>query len=697
MPSSSSLSGASPAETPYNKPVDQILPGTIPTPSQAQSFTAGPAYNQYISSFMPVNYAAQKGDYHSDSANPGLTPPLSGASRAAAAEPAVQDIVDGFVTQMIITLLPNVGSIDDQNDVYNHLIKGTNLKNAKLQGKVDEIRSQTESEVQALGFKNFKLTALRTPNETAWIQTPLAPGAVNIGILSPENVGLVRTKIFMENTIQTFDNVITVSTKLMDALPKNDPRRARIKDFISAMIEATFAFKQALEGYQIILAQQGEGKVASINDLIKLRDKLFPKKLKETVENFKKQAKAHKMGPLMKVLGPLIGALITAITGLITAITLGAASPIFIAGMAVGIMLTTYSIIDSAADLTPKMLEGLNEIAEKATQDGSDSDKALFKFALVLSAVAMAAILLVAIPSGQGASVASNVATQTAVQVAKQATLMATRQLIVQAAVIFMMSSGVLLELPTEMLKLTGADETTSDVLRFMILAMEMVVVMFITHKLTTGMAAEAAPEVAKKVTQTAASTAAQQTGSIAKGVADAAKVAKETAKTSLDDLIKMFGESWSAIRDTVDPRILKDSLFNSIVKPIGILFAELPTDPIEKAAVEAAKKAALATVARTVGGMTENLTKVAMAGANAALHFSLADIYKRQGMTDKEQEQLTALIDLLNNFLKQLESSQTSNTELIQELTGSIDNTLRLVRGAGQKFTETARAATPA
>lgn len=668
----------------------QTVPGQAPTPTQ-QADTRRPELAMVLASTIGPS-DAQKTDWSTDSGTPELPPPLSVPGQTAITQQAVAVIVTGFIIRELETLLAPVGSVDDQKDLSNHLIQGTPLKNPKLGGKAAEIKSQVESKIQKEGLKNFSLSALHAPNETAWIQS--APSSDAIGILSPLNVSLARTGLVMKNLDQAVDNVTTASNKLLDSLPKNDPRRELLKNFIAAIIEATFGFKQSLAEFQVLLAQQSEGKIQSIGDLIKLRDKLLPRRMKEADDAAKKQAKAESMGKLMKILGPIVSALVTAITAVVAFVTGGLGSPLLIAALAVGTIMTAYSVVDSTVEVTSKMIEGLNKLAEKATQDGSDLDKALFKFALALGAVAVAVVVTASIASGQPGATAG-LATQTAGVVMKEVALQVTKQLVIQATIIFIMSSGVMLELPTELLKLTGADETTVDALRFTFLALEMILMMAVLHKVTkppTPVPTTAVTETTQTVTQQAAATAR-----------NIAAAAKEAILKSTDEVLTMFGDALAGTLKALDPRTwgalaksMGKGIFDSIILPVARSFGGFVGD-VDAATLAKIKFDARLQVANTFGRLSQPVMNIVTTSVMASVHFTLADIYRDQGETEKEQEQLNLLIDLVDNFLKQLNASQNSTADLMELLSESIDNNLKVLTKIGDKFAETVRASSQA
>jgi hypothetical protein len=101
--------------------------------------------------------------------------------------------------------------------------------------------------------------------------------------------------------------------------------------------------------------------------------------------------------------------------------------------------------------------------------------------------------------------------------------------------------------------------------------------------------------------------------------------------------------------------------------------------------------------VANTFGRLSQPVMNIVTTSVMASVHFTLADIYRDQGETEKEQEQLNLLIDLVDNFLKQLSASQNSTADLMELLSESIDNHLKVLTKIGDKFAETVRASSQA
>ena len=63
----------------------------------------------------------------------------------------------------------------------------------------------------------------------------------------------------------------------------------------------------------------------------------------------------------MKILGPTISAVATIVGAILAILTFGAATALVVAGIAVGAIMTAYSIVDSATGATGKLVQLVNE------------------------------------------------------------------------------------------------------------------------------------------------------------------------------------------------------------------------------------------------------------------------------------------------------------------------------------------------
>lgn len=725
-------------------------------------------YAQYVASYIPQTFTkGSSGDAKAE--EPRLPSPIEGQKKHGA-EPAVQDIVRGFVAKEITMLLPQLNSPTAADSIFANLMTGAKLEDPKLLEIANQIRGQIEAKVKKEArLDNFTMEALYIPNEAAWTQTPLAPYGrekkaeiydfhdqtlqknlndyltkatpqdpalledfammkerltiavgggnvhpsikaaltqirelsiqetqqkyglpigwkpgitevenwkpVNIGLVSVNAVGNARTERLVKNVDTLLTNLSEMGKVLLNELPENDPRRKEVEGYISTIIEATSKFKKQLEEFQMILAQQSEQYIGFIKDNQIARDKANINEVSEAKETINKQLRMEKFGLAMKIIGPIIAALSIVIGIAISAATVGLASPIALAGVAVGLAMLTYSVVDSTTGATSKMMEGFNDLIDKMAGGASDFGKALIKLTMVITAVALVALLVAAIASGSGAGAAANMATQTIANTAKQATVMAMKQIAIQASVILIMGSGVLLEVPAEALKLTGWDNTTIDILKYAIMAMEMIAVMVVAMKMTSSSmklpgadAAQAASQASQTVTQKLTSAAKTVKDEIANSV----EATIEQLKKSLDTLINRVKNINTILPD------IKTSFIESLQATKHIFTSRTKSQIALFLADRFAKTGPL-------------ILNTASSAYMASVHFQLSRILKESADTEEMLAEIQAMIDMLESVIKQLQSSMDVQAEDMMAFGETVENLFKSLTSSAKKLVEAA------
>lgn len=767
--------------------------------------TTNPLYSTYIQANYPLQTFSSGVTVTAEASRPVLTP-LEGLTRTSA-EPAVQNLVRGFIAKQITLLLPSISQAE-MNDIYNHLFNGAELTNPKLAKAVNEIKPQLEESVKKQArLKNFTLTALYKPDEKAWVQTPMPPmnkeqqaevkaffeetllniandlvpikpgpdasakameeyehakerlmsavaggkphpSIINIldqitkeaaaitqkkfslpetwsagttditnwtpndvsSILAPKNVAMQRVGDLMQNIDTIINNFTKLGKVLSDSLPDDNPAKAIIQNFIDVVIDATWGYKKQLEEYQIMLAQQTEENIKFIGEDQKSRNALAADQLKDVQKSQEKQHKMEKFSFAMKIVGPTIAALSVAIGLIVSVATLGAgaalASPLVLAGLAVGVAMTTYSVVDAATGITGKIMEGFNNMIDKITGDAPEWAKAMTKLIVVVTAVAMVAIMVAAIASGSGAGAAANVATQTIANAAKQAAVVAVKQLAIQASLIFVMSSGVLLEFPQEMLKLTGLNDTTVDVLKYMILAMEIVAVIAVAAKASSS-AGKSASTATASVAQQTSQIAAEQSSTISQRINALAKAAKDQLIESIETTLKTLKKNMDALLE----RLQSPSLLLGDLKSAGsstVTWARQSAQDIVSPYVQIAKgidglknatmavtdakdliKGGSLAILATFGRLAGPVTNLGSASYRIALNNEQAKIYLELGEIEKAQAILQVNMDNVNDAVKQLESAETGASDVAKFMDDTINNLLRSLSAMIKKLTE--------
>ncbi len=702
--------------------------------------------------------------------NPTLPSPLdSSRGTRKGAERAIQDLVIGFIAKEINLLLPQLAPPAEANAIFALLIQGGELKDPKLQNIANQIRSQVEAKVKKeFRLENFTLEALYTPNEKAWIQTPLAPYGkekkaeinefynqslqknlgnfltnalpkdaalmedyaimkerltmavngghvhptikaalaeikkisiqetqqkfglpiswkpgtsevddwkpVNLGPVSVNAIGAARTERLLQNFDTVLKNLSKAGEALLEKLPENDSRKPEVEDYISAIIDAIYDYQKQLQEYQFLLAQQSQEHMDNILDIQETRNATYDEKSEEAKKTMKKQSNMETFSKVMAVVGPAIAFVSLAIAALTWWTGVGGA--IAVAGLLVAGAMLAYTVTDSVVgattgtSLTAQAMEGLNDLIDQLP--GSDLNKALAK-ALAVAAVVVfiaAMVALVVVTAGASSSVAA------------QVIVSATKQLSIQASMILIMGSGVLMEIPSEALKATGLDNTTIDILKYAIIALEMLAVLAVAMKATSSAMKvnpaltpeEAAKAAAEEAAKAAAKAAGQTSQSLSQKVTSGIKAFGTSSKESIEEAINGAIKGLEDFAKSLTYRIqhLDTILPDSKDWLIGFLKANV------ELFASRTKKENLLFILNRFGAFITPAVNTASNAYMAYGHYQLYELLKQTADTEEMLAEIQAMLDLLNNVVKQLQAAMQGNTEDILIFTDTFDSLMK-------------------
>lgn len=360
---------------------------------------------------------------------------------------------------------------------------------------------------------------------------------VNVGIVTPAAVNRARGELLLENIDTLSSNFADAGKRVLDGLPPNSPAAAVLRDYMAVISTAINELKAVLRQTEVSDALKSREATRAQFDATQLKLDDAQDQIAKQKEAQEKQAKANRVSLAMKIIGPIIAAISTIVGAVLAIFTFGASTALIVAGIAVGIALTTYSIVDSATGCTSSLVETINEALAEAYPDNEVVQK-LIKAAILVAVVAVLVIAVVATGGGAG----GNIGAQTAAQVAKQAVLETVKQLSIQVILMAVMSSNAIPELLGAILKANGVDEKTCQGLQIAMMVLTMVVAMVAVAK-AGGSAASSAEKTATTQSTTVVQSAKNIGNQIITNVEKMIEAIKTGAKEGVQELVRVIKE----------------------------------------------------------------------------------------------------------------------------------------------------------
>jgi invasin B len=474
----------------------------------------------------------------------------------------------------------------------------------------------------------------------------------------PVNVDMARKEFLASNIEELLKAFEIAGQKTMEALPPNDPQRLAVGDLIRVIAQAIRDLKETLQQLQMqesdISIKLSKAKFNAIQE----RNEQIEEMHKKNKEIAEKRAEQEKIAKVMRIFAPIIGILTTIIGAILLPFTAGFSTALITAGIAVGIAMTAYTILDATLNVTEKITTAVNKWFESLVPGEEMAwARALMKAALVI--IIVAALVAATILTGGGA--AANAATQTASQIAKQAVLESIKQLSLQAIVITIATSNVFPELFVNILIQCGAlnkdDEEGKMWAQIAMMVLTMFIVMTIVAKASEKGFKVAMQEIGKGV--------AEGAKSVGKTIADVATTMAKLLRSLADK--GLASEELKQIIQALT-RIL-NSLMNSMKnmpKDIGIgalsLVTDLKKDPLTN----------LLTMIRSAGLGVE----VATGCIVGALGLQLHNLLKQAGEMEKAQELLKILIKLFDQLLNSFQEDLVKIAGWLKSLDQAMNST---------------------
>lgn len=500
---------------------------------------------------------------------------------------------------------------------------------------------------------------------------------VNVGLTSLDAVGAARKERLNQNIGDFLKLLTQAGEALIKKMPAEDPNRKEVENFLSTIMNAIFEYQRKLQEYQLVLAQQSEEHALNILSTQEARNATNETKIEEAREMQQKQNVMEAFSFAMKIIGPAIAIISMALM----VASFGLASPIAMAGLAVGAAMLAYSVLDSTVGVTSKIIEGMNELVDKLPTN--DLGKALAKVVIVIGAIAVIALLAAAVVSGTGASAAANVATQTIATALRQAAAMAAKQIAIQASLILLMGSGVLMEVPSEALKLTGWNDTTINALKYAIIFVEMMAVLAVSIKLSSS-----AMKI-ESTTQQAAQTSMTTTEKISAAAKNASQQVKETFEGIAQSLAEFKDAFIFRVKNLKSiPTDSKDWLINMLKASVD-QFTHTWAHA-QQQGENPLKQMAILLLGR-LGTVLPPLSNAIASGFMAYNHYQLYTILKEAADTEEMLAEIQAMLDLLNDVVKNLQSAMQMVPEDIEDAAKVIENILNSLTKTSRSLAQSA------
>lgn len=295
----------------------------------------------------------------------------------------------------------------------------------------------------------------------------------------PVNMEIAQREVIGENTQELLTSIENAAMKVKNQFPSNESARLAIGDLVAIISAALRDLKAVLQLVQMndanISSKVSVAKGKDIGEMIKITDQ----NIQQMFDAQKAREEQAKLAAFMKIFAPIMSGALTVIGMLALPFTAGASLALVAAGVAVGMVMLTYTVLDAVFDLTTKAVEAFNKYLEDKYPDPPASN--IQKRNMIKGAVlgALVVVLVVALLASGGGALGT-VAATTAGEIAKQAAQLAIKQLTIQFAMMAIMSSNLIPDLIIQSLIANGAidkdDEKTKMIVTMIIMAVTMVV-----------------------------------------------------------------------------------------------------------------------------------------------------------------------------------------------------------------------------
>ncbi len=501
---------------------------------------------------------------------------------------------------------------------------------------VDDIYNDAVTQATNNIMNDFSLPATWTPGTTD--ATALTP-VVTVGL-----TGAQSSQLLMGNAITLAGNAKTAVQSLLGPMT-GTPGAVLMADFLKVIATAIDFLKQGLQNMQLAQTQLQQKLTAAQYSQLDGRRTVADAKLQAQQEQYKKAedaANSHsKMASVMKILGPIVAA-VCCIVGAIAMIAGGAGTALIVAGIAIGIAMTSYSIADSQLGLTQKLMSAFGSFLDSLGSPGK------YLFGAAITAIAAAILVCCAIASpGSGVSVGMQIAAQT------------TEQVTIQMTVAMLMGSNVIGSVIGPMVAAMGGGAIAQEIIS--------AIVMFIVIAAMSSMGGGPKnPDEALKSGSTSMSQAASNfANSIKTGVSEAAS----SLKAAISDALKGMQDALTSPLETLNAAIssginsIGDAIQNFVTSIKNFLSSTGEVDQAAQDEVEAFGQQAkefLVNNRMWISGVTKAVLQAGPLAVQAADNFIQAAAMLAIAALISQIASLTGAMTIIKQMLKMLQKLMT-------------------------------------
>lgn len=309
---------------------------------------------------------------------------------------------------------------------------------------------------------------------------------INLNIVNPLTVADTYARNTVDNIVKDLSDLKDAATETLSILPPNDHQRPRVINLLKVVSEGIDNLQNALRRGQLVSAEGTKG-LAEFRKLLsdKRADNLDETRKKNEEMKAKQETMARFSG-IMKIVGPILSALTTIAGAALAFFTFGLSLPLVAAGIAVGIAMTAYSVVDSYTGITASAFKSLSEAISGAMGDKPAWLQSLVKFAIIAATVMVLAVVVFAsLPAAAAA------ATQTALQILKQVIQEVIKQLSVNAMMTMIMASNVIPELVANVMQASGADKDAIRIAQLTAMVIQMLATVVVASALGKATASD--------------------------------------------------------------------------------------------------------------------------------------------------------------------------------------------------------------
>lgn len=491
---------------------------------------------------------------------------------------------------------------------------------------------------------------------------------LEFSLVNPTSLAAVRSQEITGNIISLVENSQTAAKSVAKSLKNGSPGSASMLDFLQTIGKAIQELKHMLEEISIKDAQLANKATQGKTDELKQKRQIMIDQEHKTNSMNAKQAKAQKMSKTMKILGPILSAVMTVIATILTVLTAGACLPLLIATVAVGVIMTAYSVADSVTGVTQKIATAVKEEIDKNMATASPTEKLLAKIAIVAAVVIVMAIILVAcIATGQvgGAAevgiVAAEGATQTASQIAVQATAATIKELMTQAIILTVMSSNVIPESMGAIFANFFKNPQQKAIFEAAVMALTIIMI-------TVAVAAKGKPNVNQ------ADEAVNETSAAAKSSSQKLENLSDESKKLVDQAADRANEGASSVKsEDLSSVVEGDSTLTNYFRSIK-----------EMATSGNVGKLRLAARALESGNQAVQISNNIFQGVTS---LAIAQYLKQTGDDQAAIQTLMTMIKLLEKMMKNIQTGLSDNASFITELQNAYNSIYTSAGASGSKL----------